>query len=84
MDVRWMAHLNSSNVLRLRRSWTGDEICAATIVEDATGQAAIDRLTVEQDAGRYRGSLDDEPAQFELVLTTVVSLIRDLRGSPSP
>lgn len=84
MDVRWLAHLDTCNVLRLWRSWTGHQIYEATLTEGGQGQTVFDGLKVEQDPDRYRGKLDDEPGQFEMVLVSVVNVLRRFRAGHTP
>ena len=40
MEIRWVAHLDDTNVLRLWRSWTGYQIYEAKVVLDASGTRA--------------------------------------------
>jgi hypothetical protein len=84
MDFRWLVQLDSSNVLRLWRSWTGHQIYEAAVYEDAQGRYVLDRLMVEQHPDRYRGSLADEPGRFETILTTVINLLRRFRAGYTP
>jgi hypothetical protein len=84
MDVRWLPLLDNSNVLRLWQSWTGHQIYEAMLIEGGQGQSVFDGLNVEQDPGRYRGKLDDEPGQFETVLASVVNVRRRFRAGHTP
>jgi hypothetical protein len=84
MDSRWLVHLDISNVLRLWRSWTGHQIYEVTFLQDGQGQGVLDELKVEQDPDRYRGKLDDEPAQFETILASVVNVLRRFRAGHTP
>jgi hypothetical protein len=84
MEVRWLALLDSSDVLRLWRSWTGHQIYEATVTAQAHGQNVLDGLQVEQHPDRYRGKLGDEPDQFERTLSSVVNILRRFRAGYTP
>ena len=48
MEIRWVAHLDDTNVLRLWRSWTGYQIYEAKVVLDASGtRATFDTAVAE-------------------------------------
>jgi hypothetical protein len=64
MEIRWLAHIDESNVLRLWRSWTGIQIYQAAIEKQTEDEWLIRTLLVEQEPDRYRGSLSDEPADL--------------------
>lgn len=84
MEVRWLAQLDGSGVLRLWRSWTGHQIYEVAVVKDAQGQGVLDRLKVEQHPDRHRGRLDAEPHQFEHILVSVVNTLRRFRAGYTP
>jgi hypothetical protein len=84
MEIRWLAHLDETDVLRLWRSWTGHQIYQAVVEWQAAGQWVIRDLAVEQEPDRYRGSLSAEPDQFERVLVSVVNTLRRFRAGHTP
>ncbi|GAA2708171.1 hypothetical protein Apa02nite_057500 [Actinoplanes palleronii] len=84
MDMRWLAHLDETNVLRLWRSWTGHQIYQAVVEPRAAGTWAIRDLTVEQEPDRYGGSVSAEPGEFEQVLIVVVNTLRHFRAGHTP
>lgn len=84
MEIRWLAHLDDTGVLRLWRSWTGQQIYQAVFESHATDQWVIRELAVEQEPTRYRGSLAVEPDQFENVLISVVNTLRRFRAGHTP
>ena len=56
MEIRWVAHLDESNVLRLWRSWTGHQIYDARVMIDPSGASAtLTDLKVEQHPDRFTG-----------------------------
>jgi hypothetical protein len=85
MEIRWMAHLDDSNTLRLWRSWTGLQIYEATVVLDQSQTSgAILALKVEQDKEHYRGSMAEEPTQFEEILASTLDTLRHFRAGHTP
>lgn len=81
MDIRWLAHLDAANVLRLWRSWTGHQIYQATVLIDAIdANGQLTDLLVEQDQSRYQGALDHEPALFNRILDGLLHTLRDFRA----
>ena len=84
MEIRWPAHLDETNVLRMWRSWTGHQIYQAVLERQAADQWAIHELAVEQEPARYRGSLSAEPEQFDKVLVSVVNTLRRFRSGHTP
>lgn len=84
MEIRWLAHLDDKNVLRLWRSWTGLQIYQAVVERQADEQLVIRELTVEQEPDRYRGSLSAEPDLFEKVLASVINTLRRFRAGHTP
>jgi len=84
MEIRWLAHLDEADVLRIWRSWVGFQIYEARIELSADGTAAITQLEVEQDPDRYRGLLTDEPRQFERIVALVINTLRELRAGYTP
>lgn len=84
MEIRWLAHLDASDVLRLWRSWTGHQVYGATLVQDAAGGGVLDGLEVEQDPDRHRGRLDDEPGRFDATVASVVDHLRRFRAGHTP
>jgi hypothetical protein len=84
MEIRWLAHLDDANVLRLWRSWTGHQIYQAVIAEQTADRWMILDLTVEQEPDRYRGSLSSEPNHFEKVLVSVVNTLRHFGAGHTP
>jgi hypothetical protein len=85
MEIRWVAHLDDVDVLRIWRSWTGYQIYEAKVVVDSIGVTAtcVD-LTVEQHPDRYTGRLSGEPATFERVLISIVNSLRYFRAGHTP
>jgi hypothetical protein len=79
MELRWLAHLDDTGVLRLWRSWTGHQIYQVT---EADG--GLSGLAVEQDPEHYRGGVAGEPGRFEAVLALVVNDLRMLRAGHTP
>jgi hypothetical protein len=85
MEIRWVAHLLDTDVLRLWRSWTGYQIYEAQISVDSSGaEATFIDLRVEQHPDRYTGDLSDEPAPFERVLISTVNHLRHFRAGHTP
>jgi hypothetical protein len=84
MEIRWLAHLDDSDVLRLWRSWTGHQIYEALVEKQAADRWVINSLKVEQDSDRYGGSVADEPDQFERILVSVVNTLRGFRCGHTP
>ncbi|WP_067499123.1 hypothetical protein [Actinoplanes sp. TFC3] len=84
MEIRWLAHLDDAGVLRIWRSWTGYQIYQAVLERQRAGQWSIRELAVELDPDRYRGSLSAEPAQFDAVLSAVVTTLRRFRAGHTP
>jgi hypothetical protein len=84
MEIRWLAHLDHTNVLRLWRSWTGHQIYQAVLERQTADQWVIREVAVEQEPARYRGSLSAEPDQFENVLVSVVNTLRYFRAGHTP
>jgi len=85
MEIRWVAHLDDADVLRLWRSWTGHQIYEATVVvADAGAIATFAELTVEQNPDRYAGRLSEEPGLFERVLISTVNHLRHFRAGHTP
>lgn len=85
MEIRWMAHLDDTHVLRLWRSWTGYQIYEAAVVLDGSGShATFAELKVEQHPDRYNGPLSNEPALFERVLISTVNHLRRFRAGHTP
>lgn len=84
MEIRWLAHLDDANVLRLWRSWTGHQIYEAFVERQATDRWVIRALQVEQERDRYQGLLSDEPDQFERTLVSIVNTLRELRCGHTP
>lgn len=85
MEIRWVAHLDEADVLRLWRSWTGHQIYEAQVRVDQSGTSAtFAELKVEQHPDRYTGRLSDEPALFERVLISTVNHLRDFRAGHTP
>jgi hypothetical protein len=84
MEVRWLAHLDEANVLRIWRSWVPFQIYEAVVEPIADRPAAITRLRVEQDPDRFRGRLADEPQRFEQTVTLVINTLRELRAGYTP
>ncbi len=85
MEIRWVAHLDDSNVLRLWRSWTGFQVYEAQVQMDDSGtQARFTDLKVEQHPGRYSGRLHEEPNLFERVLISTVNHLRRFRAGHTP
>jgi hypothetical protein len=46
MEIRWLAHLDDTNVLRLWRSWIGHQIYQAVLERQAANQWVIRELAV--------------------------------------
>jgi hypothetical protein len=85
MEIRWVAHLDATDMLRLWRSWTGYQIYEARVVLDASGTlTTITELKVEQRPDRFTGLLSDEPALFERVLISTVNDLRRFRAGHTP
>ena len=85
MEVRWMAHLDEADVLRLWRSWTGNQIYEARVTVDRSGTSAtFAELKVEQHPDSYTGRLSEEPALFERVLISTVDHLRHFRAGHTP
>lgn len=85
MEIRWMAHLDDSNTLHLWRSWTGHQIYEATVTLDQSQTSgAIAALKVEQDKGRYGGSIAGEPGRFEMILASLLDTLRRFRAGHTP
>jgi hypothetical protein len=84
MEIRWLAHLDDTNVLRLWRSWTGHQIYQAVLERQAANRWVVRKLEVEQQPDRYRGSLSAEPDQFEKALVSVVNTLRHFRAGHTP
>jgi hypothetical protein len=85
MEIRWMAHLDEADVLRVWRSWTGYQIYEAHVTVEALGASAtVTDLKVEQHPDRYTGRLAEEPAWFEQVLITTVNHLRHFRAGHTP
>jgi hypothetical protein len=84
MEIRWLAHLDESNMLRLWRSWTGHQIYQAAVEKRTVHEWVIRELMVEQEPDRYRGSLSDEPDDFERTLASVVNTLREFRAGRTP
>ena len=85
MEIRWVAHLDATDLLRLWRSWTGYQIYEAQVVSDAPGtRATIAGLKVEQHPDRFTGLLANEPALFERVLISTVNHLRRFRAGHTP
>jgi hypothetical protein len=85
MEIRWVAHLDEADVLRLWRSWTGHQIYEARMVVAAGGASAtFADLKVEQHPDRYTGGLSGEPATFEGVLISTVNHLRRFRAGHTP
>ncbi|HEV8566651.1 MAG TPA: hypothetical protein VGQ92_06055 [Actinoplanes sp.] len=85
MEIRWVAHLDAADVLRLWRSWTGYQIYEAQVVHDApAARATIVGLKVEQHPDRFTGLLSNEPALFERVLISTVNHLRHFRAGHTP
>ena len=84
MEIRWLAHLDDADVLRLWRSWTGHQIYQARIERPAVDHRVIRSLLVEQEPDRYGGSVSSEPDQFERVLISVVNTLRRFRCGHTP
>ncbi|MBW6434835.1 hypothetical protein KZ829_13920 [Actinoplanes hulinensis] len=83
MEIRWMAHLDDSGVLRLWRSWKGQQVYEARLVPGPDG-ATLTGLTVEQDPSRHQGTLDREPDLFERVLRSCLDHPRRFRAGHTP
>jgi len=84
MEVRWLAHLDEADVLRIWRSWVGFQINEARIEPGTDGSARITRLEVEQHPDRHRGLLTDEPLRFERVTALVINTLREFRAGYTP
>ncbi|MEV0901115.1 hypothetical protein [Actinoplanes sp. NPDC049802] len=83
MEIRWMAHLDGSGVLRMYRSWLGQQVYEARLVPGTAG-ATLTGLMVEQDQERYQGSLEREPELFERVLRSCLNHLRRFRAGHTP
>jgi hypothetical protein len=84
MEIRWVAHLDETDVLRLWRSWTGHQIYEAQLmVDQSRTNAVFGDLKVEQHPDRYTGQLSDEPL-FERVLISTVNHLRHFRAGHTP
>ncbi|GGN92296.1 hypothetical protein GCM10010112_79320 [Actinoplanes lobatus] len=83
MEIRWMVHLDDAGVLRLWRSWKGQQVYEARLVPGPDG-ATLTGLTVEQDQSRYQGTLDREPDLFEKVLRSCLDHLRRFRAGHTP
>lgn len=85
MEIRWVAHLNDSDVLRLWRSWTGYQVYEAQVEVDRSGtRASFTYLKVEQHTDRHSGRLPEEPSLFERVLISTVNHLRYFRAGHTP
>jgi len=84
MEIRWLAHLDDSEVLRIWRSWTGFQVYQALLEPQPADRWSIRELAVEQDPDRYQGSLTDEPARFDAVLVAIVNTLRYFRAGHTP
>ena len=85
MEIRWVAKLDESDVLRLWRSWTGHQIYEAQVTTDSSGtRATFADLKVEQHPDRYTGRLSEEPALFERVLISTINHLRHFRAGHTP
>lgn len=85
MEIRWMAQLDDTNVLRLWRSWTGHQIYeAAVLVNETCTIGTIVTLMIERDPERYQGSMSAEPDRFEKVLTHSINTLRRFRAGHTP
>lgn len=85
MEIRWLAKLDESNVLRMWRSWTGHQIYQADVsIDEAQSHATITSLHVEQHADRFTGSVDGEPSRFESVLASSINTLRQFRAGHTP
>ncbi|MET7419946.1 hypothetical protein [Dactylosporangium sp. NPDC005555] len=85
MEIRWLAHLNDADVLRLWRSWTGHQVYEAQVSVDTSGASAVfTGLEVEQHPDRYSGRLGEEPALFERILISTVNHLRRFRAGHTP
>jgi hypothetical protein len=85
MEIRWVIHLDATDVLRLWRSWTGYQIYEAqVVVDEPRARATITGLKVEQHPDRFTGLLSNEPALFERVLISTVNHLRRFRAGHTP
>lgn len=84
MEIRWVAHLDDTGVLRLWRSWTGHQIYQARAVATGTGTTRFVDVTMEQHPDRYTGKLADEPGKFERVLISTINHLRRFRAGHTP
>jgi hypothetical protein len=85
MEIRWVAHLDSSGVLRLWRSWLGDQVYEAVVVDNGPGnEATVERLTVNQDPNHFGDRSSEEPELFERILISVVNTLRRFRAGIGP
>jgi hypothetical protein len=84
MEIRWLAHLDDSDVLRLWRSWTGHQIYEALVEKQGADKWTINSLKVEQASDRYGGLVSAEPDQFERILVSVVNTLREFRCGHTP
>ena len=85
MELRWIAHLDDSNVLRIWRSWTGFQIYQAdVIVDEAQTHGTITALRMEHHTDRHQSSANNEPALFERVLVSSINTLRNFRAGHTP
>ena len=85
MEIRWIAHLDDTDMLRLWRSWTGQQIYHAHVTPDGTGTHMVfTDLRIEHAPDRYPGNPAQEPALFERVLISTVNHLRHFRAGHTP
>lgn len=85
MEIRWLALLDKGDVLRLWRSWTGNQVYEAQVTLDPSGaSAAFTSLEVEQHRDRYTGRLAEEPALFERIVISTINHLRYFRAGHTP
>ncbi|AEV84185.1 hypothetical protein ACWT_3162 [Actinoplanes sp. SE50] len=85
MEIRWMAHLDDADTVRMWRSWTGFQVYEAQVRVRGSGESAVfTDLKVEQHPDRYSGRLHEEPALFERILISSVNHLRHFRAGHTP
>lgn len=84
MEIRWLAFLDSSNVLRLWRSWTGYQTYEVTVDVRDPDRAVLRGLKIEQHPDVYTGDLTAEPDRFERILVSIINTLRAFRAGHTP
>lgn len=84
MEIRWLAHLDGANVLRLWRSWTGHQIYEASLDLQNPDLGVLRALKVENHPDRHEALLDAEPGRFERSLVAIVNTLRRFRAGHTP